>query len=168
MCSLCGKCCQLSRPDKPHKSKPLLALQCMQDPGNLEADLQAGGFAGYALLWLFLVCTIMVRHDACRPILHSHGLEMLPRRSVLQGFAFQCLSSRLGIATGLNLAQHCGQEYPKLPRYLMWFCMEIAIIGADIQEVIGSAIAIALLSNNVIPLWAGTNKLSSVLLLFTT
>lgn len=73
----------------------------------------------------------------------------------MQGFAFQCLSSRLGIATGLNLAQHCGQEYPKLPRYLMWFCMEIAIIGADIQEVIGSAIAIALLSNNVIPLWAG-------------
>lgn len=31
-----------------------------QDPGNLEADLQAGGFAGYDLLWLFLVCTIMV------------------------------------------------------------------------------------------------------------
>ena len=73
----------------------------------------------------------------------------------VQGFAFQCLSSRLGIATGLNLAQHCGKEYPRLPRYLMWICMEIAIIGADIQEVIGSAIAIALLSNNVIPLWAG-------------
>lgn len=35
-----------------------IALQ--QDPGNLEADLQAGGFAGYALLWLFLWCTIMV------------------------------------------------------------------------------------------------------------
>ncbi len=78
----------------------------------------------------------------------------------VQGFAFQCLSSRLGIATGLNLAQHCGQEYPKLPRYLMWFCMEIAIIGADIQEVIGSAIAIALLSNNVIPLWAGVHAVS--------
>lgn len=74
----------------------------------------------------------------------------------MQGFAFQCLCSRLGIATGLNLAEHCGKEYPKLPRYLMWLCMEIAIIGADIQEVIGSAIAIALLSNNVIPLWAGT------------
>ena len=74
---------------------------------------------------------------------------------LVQGFAFQCLSSRLGIATSLNLAQHCGKEYPRLPRYLMWICMEIAIIGADIQEVIGSAIAIALLSNNVIPLWAG-------------
>ena len=33
----------------------------LQDPGNLEADLQAGGFAGYALLWLFLWCTAMVR-----------------------------------------------------------------------------------------------------------
>lgn len=76
----------------------------------------------------------------------------------VQGFAFQCLSSRLGIATGLNLAQHCGKEYPRVPRYLMWVCMEIAIIGADIQEVIGSAIAIALLSNNVIPLWAGKQQ----------
>lgn len=42
----------------------------------------------------------------------------------------------------------------------MWFCMEIAIIGADIQEVIGSAIAIALLSNNVIPLWAGVHAVA--------
>lgn len=32
---------------------------------------------------------------------------------------------------------------------------EIAIIGSDIQEVIGSAIAILLLSNGTIPLWAG-------------
>jgi hypothetical protein len=85
----------------------------------------------------------------------SRASQMETNDLMLQGFAFQCLSSRLGIVTGLNLAQHCGQEYPKLPRYLMWFCMEIAIIGADIQEVIGSAIAIALLSNNVIPLWAG-------------
>ena len=32
---------------------------------------------------------------------------------------------------------------------------EIAIIGSDIQEVIGSAIAILLLSRGIIPLWAG-------------
>nr|KAG5693454.1 hypothetical protein BaRGS_022341 [Batillaria attramentaria] len=32
---------------------------------------------------------------------------------------------------------------------------EIAIIGSDIQEVIGSAIAISLLSSHKIPLWAG-------------
>ncbi|EFA85430.1 solute carrier family 11 member 1 [Heterostelium album PN500] len=32
---------------------------------------------------------------------------------------------------------------------------ELAIIGSDIQEVIGTAIAINILSNGVIPLWAG-------------
>jgi natural resistance-associated macrophage protein len=32
---------------------------------------------------------------------------------------------------------------------------ELALIGADIQEVIGSAIAIKILSNGFVPLWAG-------------
>ena len=32
---------------------------------------------------------------------------------------------------------------------------EFAIIGADIQEVIGSAIALRILSGGYIPLWAG-------------
>lgn len=34
--------------------------------------------------------------------------------------------------------------------------IEIAIIGSDMQEVIGTAIALYLLSNKTIPLWAGT------------
>ena len=33
--------------------------------------------------------------------------------------------------------------------------VEIAIIGSDMQEVIGTATAFYLLSNKVIPLWAG-------------
>lgn len=37
----------------------------------------------------------------------------------------------------------------------MWVMIEIAIIGCDIQEVIGSAIAIFILSKGVIPLYAG-------------
>ena len=49
--------------------------------------------------------------------------------------------------TGMNLAQMCYKEYPKVPRLLLWVMMELAIIGSDIQEVIGSAIAINLLSN---------------------
>jgi natural resistance-associated macrophage protein 2 len=32
---------------------------------------------------------------------------------------------------------------------------ELALIGADIQEVIGSAIAIKILSGGTIPLWVG-------------
>ncbi|KAL8138317.1 hypothetical protein V2J09_004318 [Rumex salicifolius] len=35
---------------------------------------------------------------------------------------------------------------------------ELALIGADIQEVIGSAIAIQILSRGVLPHWAGASK----------
>ena len=51
-------------------------------------------------------------------------------------------------STGLNLADVCRLEYPKAPRLALWIMMEIAIIGSDIQEVIGSAIALNLLSNH--------------------
>ena len=49
----------------------------------------------------------------------------------------------------MNLAQVCRQEYTPMPRFTLWIMMEIAIISADIQEVIGSAIAISLLSNHL-------------------
>ncbi|XP_025081658.1 LOW QUALITY PROTEIN: natural resistance-associated macrophage protein 2-like [Pomacea canaliculata] len=55
----------------------------------------------------------------------------------------------------MNLAQVCRQEYTRPPRLVLWLMTEVAIIGSDIQEVIGSAIAINLLSDNKIPLWAG-------------
>ena len=42
-----------------------------------------------------------------------------------------------------------------MPRILLWIMIEIAIIGSDMQEVIGTAISIFLLSHRVIPLWAG-------------
>ncbi|XP_024847403.1 natural resistance-associated macrophage protein 2-like isoform X7 [Bos indicus] len=43
----------------------------------------------------------------------------------------------------------------KVPRILLWLMVELAIIGVDMQEVIGSAIAINLLSAGRIPLWGG-------------
>lgn len=42
-----------------------------------------------------------------------------------------------------------------MPRYALWVMAEIAIIGSDIQEVIGCAIAITLLSQGYIPIWMG-------------
>ncbi|GAA0171662.1 secondary carrier transporter [Lithospermum erythrorhizon] len=100
------------------------------DPGNLEGDLQAGAIAGYSLLWLLLWATVM-------------------------GLLVQLLSARLGVATGRHLAEHCRDEYPKWASLLLWVMAELALIGADIQEVIGSAIAIKILSNGFFPLWAG-------------
>ncbi|PIO13453.1 hypothetical protein AB205_0180010, partial [Aquarana catesbeiana] len=41
------------------------------------------------------------------------------------------------------------------PRFILWILVEIAIIGSDMQEVIGTAIAFSLLSSGRIPLWAG-------------
>lgn len=58
-------------------------------------------------------------------------------------YAFlQVLAARLGVVTGKHLAQVCRARYPK-PAYLaLWIMTEIAIVGSDIQEVIGSAIAL--------------------------
>lgn len=100
------------------------------DPGNLEGDLQAGAIAGYSLLWLLLWATSM-------------------------GLLIQLLSARIGVATGKHLAELCREEYPPWARYLLWVMAELALIGADIQEVIGSAIAIQILSRGVLPIWAG-------------
>ncbi|OAY79567.1 Metal transporter Nramp6 [Ananas comosus] len=100
------------------------------DPGNLEGDLQAGAIAGYSLLWLLLWATAM-------------------------GLLIQMLSARLGVATGRHLAELCREEYPTWARLALWFMAEVAMIGADIQEVIGSAIAIKILSRGFLPLWAG-------------
>ncbi|XP_070028404.1 metal transporter Nramp2 isoform X2 [Nicotiana tabacum] len=100
------------------------------DPGNLEGDLQAGAIAGYSLLWLLMWSTFM-------------------------GLLIQLLSLRLGVATGRHLAEICREEYPNCARILLWLMAEVALIGADIQEVIGSAIAIKILSRGVIPLWGG-------------
>ncbi|XP_027078335.1 metal transporter Nramp3-like [Coffea eugenioides] len=100
------------------------------DPGNLEGDLQAGAIAGYSLLWLLLWATAM-------------------------GLLVQLLSARLGVATGRHLAELCRVEYPTWARILLWVMAEVALVGADIQEVIGSAIAIKILSNGLLPLWAG-------------
>lgn len=107
-------------------------LMCIAyiDPGNLEADLQTGAFTGYSLLWLLLLST------AC-------------------GYFLQSLSAKLGVTTGRHLAQHCRERYPTCIRIVLWLVAETAIIGADVQEVIGTAIALSLLSGGFIPLWVG-------------
>ncbi|KAK1433118.1 hypothetical protein QVD17_10024 [Tagetes erecta] len=108
----------------------LLMSIAFLDPGNLEGDLQAGANAGYSLLWLLLWATVV-------------------------GLLVQLLSARLGVATGRHLAELCREEYPNWAGKVLWVMAEIALIGADIQEVIGSAIAIKILSNGFLPLWAG-------------
>ncbi|XP_019112427.1 natural resistance-associated macrophage protein 2 isoform X3 [Larimichthys crocea] len=100
------------------------------DPGNIESDLQSGAKAGFKLLWVLLGATII-------------------------GLLLQRLAARLGVVTGMHLAEVCNRQYPTVPRVILWLMVELAIIGSDMQEVIGCAIALNLLSVGRIPLWAG-------------
>ncbi|KAJ2543839.1 hypothetical protein EV175_005948 [Coemansia sp. RSA 1933] len=98
------------------------------DPGNICSDLHCGAVAGYKLIWLLFL---------------THAL----------GLYIQTLSARIGIVTGRNLAQHCYQQYARGIRVPLWLICELAIIGSDIQEAIGTAIALYLLFG--IAVWKG-------------
>ena len=100
------------------------------DPGNLESDLQQGAYTGYRLVWVLFWATVM-------------------------GLVLQEMSARLGIVTGRDLAQTVRAGYPRWLNYVIYVNMEIAVIGSDIQEVVGTGIAIYLLSNKAVPVWAG-------------
>jgi natural resistance-associated macrophage protein len=67
--------------------------------------------------------------------------------ATILGLVMQRLAVRLGVVTGLHLAEMCYRQYRKVPRIILWLMVEVAIIGSDMQEVIGTAIAIFLLSN---------------------
>ena len=98
------------------------------DPGNLEADLQAGAYTGFQLLWILLLAHVI-------------------------GFVMQILAARLGAVSGKHLAEHCREEYPVGLRRVLWIMTELAIVGADVQEVVGTAIALHILFG--LPMWAG-------------
>ena len=67
--------------------------------------------------------------------------------ATIMGLLVQRLAIRLGMVTGLHLAEMCYKQYPRTPRLILWIMAEIAIIGSDIQEVIGTSLAIYILSD---------------------
>ena len=90
------------------------------DPGNWATDLAGGSAFGYTLLAVILMSNLMA--------------------ILLQG-----LSSKLGIVTGLDLAQACRSHFGPTANFALWILCEVAIAACDLAEVIGSAIALNLL-----------------------
>ena len=90
------------------------------DPGNWATDLAGGSAFGYTLLSVILLSNIMA-------------------------MVLQALAARLGIVTGLDLAQACRAHYSRPVRFALWVLCELAIIACDLAEVIGTAIALQLL-----------------------
>nr|QCQ78390.1 nramp [Citrus trifoliata] len=127
-------------PDDPNQKKPgwrrflsfvgpgFLVSLAYLDPGNLETDLQAGANHRYELLWVVLIGLIFA-------------------------LIIQSLAANLGVSTGKHLSELCKAEYPIIVKYCLWLLAEIAVIAADIPEVIGTAFALNILFN--IPVWVG-------------
>ena len=97
----------------------LIAVGYM-DPGNWATDLAGGSGFGYSLLWIVLL-------------------------SGLMAMFLQVLAARLGIVTGLDLAQTCRAHAGPRSVVAQWLLCEIAICATDLAEVIGTAIALKLL-----------------------
>lgn len=90
------------------------------DPGNWATDIEAGSRYGYALLWVVVAAS-------------------------LAAMLLQMLSMRVGVATGLDLAQLCRRHYGRGTNVVLWLLAELAIVACDLAEVLGSALAFHLL-----------------------
>ncbi|KAL6296779.1 hypothetical protein ACE6H2_004921 [Prunus campanulata] len=111
-----------------HVGPGFLVSLAYLDPGNLETDLQAGANHRYELLWVILIGLIFA-------------------------LIIQSLAANLGVTTGKHLSELCKAEYPEFVKYCLWLLAEVAVIAADIPEVIGTAFALNILFN--IPVWTG-------------
>src|SRR6266704_2398398 len=113
----------------PFLGPAFIASVAYIDPGNFATNIQAGASFGYLLLWVIVV---------------SNLVAML----------IQMLSAKLGIATGLNLAEMCREHFPQPIVWGMWVLAEIVAMATDLAEFLGAAIGFQLLFH--IPLlWGG-------------
>ncbi len=110
------------------------------DPGNWATGLAGGSVFGYRLLGVVVLANLMA-------------------------MVLQSLAARLGIASGMDLAQACRARYGPAIRLPLWILCEIAIIACDLAEVLGSAIALQLLFHIPLPLGVALTCLDVLLIL---
>ena len=110
------------------------------DPGNWATDLAAGSHYGYKLLWVVGVSSLMA-------------------------MVLQSLCCRLGIASGMDLAEACAKKLPSPLRIPLWLLAELAIVACDLAELVGSAIALQLLFGLPLPWGVALTALDTLLLL---
>ena len=110
----------------PFMGPAFIASVAYMDPGNFATNIQGGAQFGYELLWVIVASNLMA-------------------------MLIQSLSAKLGIASGLNLAEHCRNNFPKPVVLGMWIVMELVAIATDLAEFLGAALGFNLLFG--IPLW---------------
>jgi len=99
----------------------LVAGVAYLDPGNVASNMTAGARFGYLLVWVVLSGNLMA-------------------------WLIQYLSAKLGIVTGRSLPEILGTRFrhPFLRR-LYWLQAELVAMATDLAEIIGGAVALALL-----------------------
>jgi manganese transport protein len=110
----------------PFLGPAFIASVAYMDPGNFATNIQGGAQFGYTLLWVVMASNLMA-------------------------MLIQALSAKLGIATGMNLAEHCRTHFPRLIVWGMWILMEFVAMATDLAEFLGAALGFNLLLG--IPLW---------------
>jgi manganese transport protein len=110
----------------PFLGPAFIACVAYMDPGNFATNIQGGAQFGYMLIWVIVLSNLMA-------------------------MLIQSLSAKLGIATGLNLAEHCREQFPRPVVLVMWVLMEIVAMATDLAEFLGAALGFYLLFG--MPLW---------------
>jgi manganese transport protein len=110
----------------PFLGPAFIASVAYVDPGNFATNIQGGAQFGYTLLWVVIASNLMA-------------------------MLIQALSAKLGIATGMNLAEHCRAHFPRRVVLVMWVLMELVAMATDLAEFLGAALGFNLLFG--IPLW---------------
>lgn len=110
----------------PFLGPAFIACVAYVDPGNFATNIQGGAKFGYQLLWVILASNLMA-------------------------MLVQSLSAKLGIASGLNLAEQCRTHFPRRLVLGMWVMMELVAMATDLAEFLGAALGFYLLFG--IPLW---------------
>ncbi|GAB2869048.1 Nramp family divalent metal transporter [Actinoallomurus bryophytorum] len=112
------------------------------DPGNFATNVQGGARFGFLLLWVVVAANLV-------------------------GMLLQYLSAKLGVATGMSLAEICRERYPRPVVWGLWVQGEIVAIMTDLAEFVGGAVALSLLFGWPLPSGGVVIAVASLLLLMT-
>jgi manganese transport protein len=104
----------------PFLGPAVIAAVAYIDPGNFATNMAAGAEFGFLLVWVIVV-------------------------AVLMSMVIQSLSAKLGIASGLNLAEACRARYRRPVVLGLWGQAELVAMATDVAEFVGAALGLYLL-----------------------
>src|SRR5437764_2867560 len=91
----------------PFLGPAFVAAVAYVDPGNFATNIAGGAQYGYMLLWVVLAANLMA-------------------------MLVQSMSAKLGIATGMNLAEVCRLRFPYPAVVGLWIQAEIIAMATDL------------------------------------